>query len=315
MRPQLSVIIPVYNAEPFLRECLDSLRKQSLQEIEILCINDGSPDGSKDILDQYSAKDSRIRVITQENAGAGAARNAGIAAASGDYLFFMDADDIVTPDGLEQACTIARKKQADLVRFRVHDYNQMSGEWSDSPHNALLLIPSPLFGIPLSFRLAYPLFPRMCVAPWGGIVQRDLVLRAGLHFNTLRCVNDRSFFWESIIAAKRIVLADVFVLYYRTHLSSSLIGSRLRHFDCHFRSYAMIERDVMPFSPRIRRCVLNGEMQDIANWLEQSRATELATPIADSCRHFISTMDKSPWRGEIRYTKWYKRIRRVLDPD
>ena len=312
--PELSIIIPVYNAAPFLRECLESLLSQSLRDVEILCVDDGSTDESPAILEEFAARDARVRLMRQQNLGAGAARNAGIAAAEGEYLFFMDADDSVTADGLARVCALAREKRADLVRCRAHDYNQQTGESSDSPHNALLLIPKLFFGKPLRFRTAYPLFPRMCAAPWGGIVRRELVLREGLRFNGLRCVNDRSFFWDSVVAARRIVLADVFVLRYRTHLSTSLIGSRLRCFDCHFRSYTLVEQRLASFPRRVRRCVLGGELRDIAYWLETARGTELEASIAASCRDFVRGMDKSPWHGAIRRTKWYERMRWALEP-
>ncbi len=308
MTPVLSVIVPVYNAAPWLRECLDSLLSQSLREIEILCVDDGSTDESPAILRDYAAKDARLRLLRQENRGAGAARNAGIEAAAGEYLYFMDADDTVTPEGLERLCRLAKEKRAELVRCRAHDFDQRTGELSDSPHNALLLIPRPFFGRVLNFRTAYPLFPRICAAPWGGIVRRETVLKARLRFNTLRCVNDRSFYWESVFAAKRIVLADVFVLNYRTNLGSSLIGSRLRHFDCHFRSYELIERAVAPYPRRMRRCVLNGELLDVANWLEKARGTELEAPIRAGCEAFLRGLDRSAWGGRIENTKWYRRL-------
>jgi hypothetical protein len=91
---QLSVVIPVFNAERYLRRCLDSVLAQTLHDIEIICINDGSTDGSAAILAEYAAKDSRVRVLCQpENAGQGAARNRGLEVANGEYVYFMDADD------------------------------------------------------------------------------------------------------------------------------------------------------------------------------------------------------------------------------
>lgn len=90
---KVSVIVPVYNAEKFLGKCIDGILNQSLQEIEVVCVNDGSKDGSKEILDKYSVKDNRIKVFSQENKGAGAARNYGIREAKGEFVAFMDADD------------------------------------------------------------------------------------------------------------------------------------------------------------------------------------------------------------------------------
>lgn len=91
----VSIIVPVYNAAPYLRSCLDSLLAQTLEDIEIICVNDGSSDASPQILDEYANRDHRIRVIHQENAGVSAARNAGLQAAYGAYVGFVDSDDRV----------------------------------------------------------------------------------------------------------------------------------------------------------------------------------------------------------------------------
>ena len=91
--PKVSVIIPVYNVEQYLRECLNSVIKQTLKEIEIICVDDGSTDNSLDILKEYAEKDHRITIITQKNLHAGVARNAGLSIAKGEYLSFLDSDD------------------------------------------------------------------------------------------------------------------------------------------------------------------------------------------------------------------------------
>ena len=100
--PKISVIVPVYNVEKYLRECLDSIVNQTLQDIEIICINDGSTDGSAVILEEYAAKDKRIKILNQENKGAGEARNAGINSAQGKYLAFIDGDDFYCTDFCEK---------------------------------------------------------------------------------------------------------------------------------------------------------------------------------------------------------------------
>ena len=90
---KISVVIPVYNMEKYLEQCIRSIREQTLLDIELICINDGSTDGSLELLETYCGQDSRIRVITQENKGVGEARNRGIREAKGEYLAFMDPDD------------------------------------------------------------------------------------------------------------------------------------------------------------------------------------------------------------------------------
>lgn len=115
LQVKVSVIIPVYNVEQYLGKCLDSLCKQTLKEIEIICIDDGSKDTSPKILDEYAERDSRIKVIHQSNAGAGAARNRGIALASGEYIGFVDSDDIVYPTMYEELYRKACRCNADMV--------------------------------------------------------------------------------------------------------------------------------------------------------------------------------------------------------
>ena len=95
MEVKVSVIIPVYNVEKYLRECIDSILNQTLHELELICVDDGSTDGSLEILQAYEKKDNRVTVLTQHNQGAGAARNKGLQIAKGEYLSFLDADDFL----------------------------------------------------------------------------------------------------------------------------------------------------------------------------------------------------------------------------
>ena len=115
--PKISVIIPVYNAEQYLRKCLDSVVSQTFRDIEIICVDDGSTDGSGAILDEYAAKDNRIVVIHQANAGVAAARNTGLKSAQGEYLAFLDSDDAYNPQLCELAYNRACQSGADIVKF------------------------------------------------------------------------------------------------------------------------------------------------------------------------------------------------------
>ncbi len=99
--PQISVIVPVYKVEPYLRRCVDSILAQTFTDFELILVDDGSPDGCPAICDEYAEKDSRVVVIHQENGGVSRARNAGIDAARGEYLFFVDSDDWIEPEHIE----------------------------------------------------------------------------------------------------------------------------------------------------------------------------------------------------------------------
>ncbi len=114
---KLSVIVTVYNSEKYLKECLDSITNQTYRDIEIICVNDGSTDNSMSILDECSHKDSRIRVISQENKGVATARNTGLKNACGEYITYVDDDDIIDNDTYINA--MAHINDADLVHFGI----------------------------------------------------------------------------------------------------------------------------------------------------------------------------------------------------
>ncbi len=115
--PKVSVIIPVYNVEKYLRQCLDSVVSQTMHDIEIICVNDGSTDSSGRILEEYSLKDNRIVVINQENAGQSTARNKGLKIAAGEYIAFLDSDDYMEPDLCELAYNKAKQTGADIAMY------------------------------------------------------------------------------------------------------------------------------------------------------------------------------------------------------
>ena len=109
---KVSFIVPVYNVECYLRASLDSALVQTLTDIEVICVNDGSTDGSAGILDEYAARDARIKVVTQANAGLSAARNAGLRVVTGRYLLFLDSDDLLSPDA---AAKLVAKADAEFL--------------------------------------------------------------------------------------------------------------------------------------------------------------------------------------------------------
>ena len=115
--PKVSVIIPVYNAEEYVEKCVRSVLSQTTSDLEVICIDDGSVDGSSRILDTLALEDRRVRVIHQENRGLGMARNAGIAAARGEYVHFLDADDTVIPESYEELCAFADRNRLDALFF------------------------------------------------------------------------------------------------------------------------------------------------------------------------------------------------------
>ncbi len=113
----MSVIVPVYNVEQYLRRCLDSILGQTMPDWEAICVDDGSPDGSASILAEYAERDSRFRILTKENGGLSSARNAGTAWARGKYVNYMDSDDFIHPQTFELAVALAERDRSDIVSW------------------------------------------------------------------------------------------------------------------------------------------------------------------------------------------------------
>jgi|LSQX01.3.fsa_nt_gb glycosyltransferase EpsJ len=120
LTPYVSIIVPVYNNEKYLRECLNSLINQELKEIEIILINDGSTDRSPDIIKKYALKDPRIKIINQDNRGPNTARNKGIKVSKGEYIGFVDSDDTISKDMYKKMYNTAKEHNADIVTSGYH---------------------------------------------------------------------------------------------------------------------------------------------------------------------------------------------------
>ena len=131
--PKVSVIIPCHNAEKYLIQCLDSVTNQTLKDIEIICVDDGSSDSTPDILRQYAQKDSRVVVLNQENKNVGNARNNGLKIARGEFLSFLDADDFFEAEMLEKMTESADRYHADFVVCHSDQYLMDRQKLSPAP--------------------------------------------------------------------------------------------------------------------------------------------------------------------------------------
>lgn len=136
-KPKVSIIIPIYNAEAYLKNCLESAVNQSFKDIEIICVNDGSSDNSGEIVERFSAQDDRFVVLSHEvNQGSSAARNSGMKVARGEYIKFLDSDDMLPSSSIERLYTIAKKNDSDIVRGSAQLYR--SGKrWSTSHYKPI----------------------------------------------------------------------------------------------------------------------------------------------------------------------------------
>ena len=138
-KPKISVIIPVYNVEKYLVECLDSLIFQTLKDFEIICVNDASTDNSLEILERYAKNDARFVVVSQENQGPGVARNNAIDIAKGEYIVFVDPDDWIEVNALEKIYSYFKKTNANVVQFDYREYSEEKNKYKEQNFKINLL--------------------------------------------------------------------------------------------------------------------------------------------------------------------------------
>lgn len=219
--PEISVVIPVYNAEEHLEQCLESLVSQTLKEIEIICVDDGSTDGSAAILADYVQRDGRFIVVRQQNRGAGMARNKGLEVARGEYVIFLDADDFFAPDLLKKMYAQAVCSEADIVICNGRAYNTSSGQYRDV---ANYLRTSLVKGIPVFSRRDIPdhILTVTNPVPWNKLFRRGFLLREQLHFQPLQNCNDLYMVLLSLCVAERISSIDEPLVSYRENSGRNL---------------------------------------------------------------------------------------------
>lgn len=222
--PKVSVIIPVYNADRYLELCMDSVLNQTLKDIEIICVDDGSTDKSLFILKKFQQIDSRLKIINQDNLYAGTARNNGMKVANGKYLAFLDADDMFELTMLEQAYKQAEKVNADIVVFGGSVFE---GDLSKAHYYPALLRTDMLPNnevIETNEGFEY-LFNFTTPAPWNKLFKRSFIQKKGLFFQEHKRINDAYFVVVSLALANRIGIVNKNLLYYRTNNNCSLQGT------------------------------------------------------------------------------------------
>jgi len=217
--PAISVIMPVYNAHEFLRESMDSLVNQTLRDIEIICVDDGSTDDSLAILEEYARADGRVRVIAQPNGGAGKARNTGMQYASGEYLSIVDCDDFFEPDMLEKSYQVAKEKDLDIVVFDCDMYDHITGAYHSgtrSIHRELL----PAKDVFCAEDVPRDVFKLFVGWSWDKLFRTRFVKAQGMLFQEQRSTNDMLFVFNGLLRAKRISVMDGVYAHHRRGVES-----------------------------------------------------------------------------------------------
>lgn len=221
----VSVIMPVHNGASCLRECLDSVIAQTLEDIEILCIDDGSTDDSAAILAEYAKADPRLRVITQEARGAGAARNRGLQEVRGEYLSILDADDVFAPTMLEDAVARAEQTKAEVVVYRHEKLDQRTGERVPLPRTSTpdMFPDKDVFSIDDLRQVKGRIWLRAVFGwTWDKLFRRSFVEKLGITFQVQPIFNDMFFTYAVMAEAQRIAFLPKVLMAQRINRSNSV---------------------------------------------------------------------------------------------
>lgn len=201
-RVRVSVIIPVYNAGKYLRSCLETILNQTLPQIEVICVNDGSTDESLQILEKYRKRDKRVVIINQENSGAGVARNNGMAHAKGEYLLFLDADDTFFPELCNMTYYQSKRNKAEICLFPAERHNMQTGKFE--PMGWVLREDAIPDGVFSAYDIKDRIYQVTTNCSWSKLFNHRFVLENNLQFQNLKNANDALFVRTACALADRI---------------------------------------------------------------------------------------------------------------
>lgn len=221
---KVTVVVPVYNTAAYLRECLDSLVGQTLQDVEVICVDDGSTDESPTILEEYAARDERVRVLRQKNQFAGAARNNGLEHATGKYVMFCDSDDFMAQDALELMWAQCEQDEADVCVCAGERFYESLGLTVASPgYLEVKRLPEQL---PFNRHSnAEHLFSFTTIMMFNKMFRREFLLDHGLRYGTTRNGEDVEICAFALWYAERITVVRKPLVTYRIDRPDSLVGT------------------------------------------------------------------------------------------
>jgi len=219
---KVSVIISVYNTSKYLRQCLDCVVNQTLSDIEIICVNDGSTDNSLDILNEYAARDKRIKVISKENEGLGAApaRNLGLTVAQGEYISVLDSDDFFELDMLEKMVQKAEETNADIVLCGGMEYNNLNDNKIKSPSilNKKVIPQKNIF----SYKdCPNDIFELSKGYAWNKLYRHCFLDKHKIRFQRIKFTDDAYFTYAHMVLAEKITIVNESFVYYRVNTGTS----------------------------------------------------------------------------------------------
>ena len=270
-QPKVSIVIPVYNVEKYLRQCLDSVVNQTLQEIEIICVNDGSKDGSLAIMQEYAAKDRRVKIIDKENSGYGHSMNCGFSEATGEYVGIVESDDYAERNMFEVLYNHAKKYNLDVVKSGYYFYYSKPIEKNEKVEIASKVICNRTICPRKDFKAKMEMVEFFNIKPtiWSAIYRKDFLKKNNIVFNETpgASYQDAGFNFKVWACADRVQLLQEAFLHYRQDNEHSSVNSKGKVF-CVCDEYAEMERflEDRPLLKAKLECVKNRIKYDSYMW-------------------------------------------------
>ena len=316
---KVSVIIPVYNSQDFLTECLDSVIGQTLKEIEIICINDGSDDASLSILERYQKADDRIRVYSQKRSNAGAARNLGLSKAEGKYLSFLDSDDFFSSEMLEKAYLQAEKDDDDIVIFAANEYDMYAKTFSRIEGSLRKYnCPDHMPFAPIEMKRY--LFNSFQNWAWNKLFKKEFIDKNDLSFQEISRTNDMLFTCSALVLANRISVIDETLANYRTGLYGHLQATNHTDPDSFWTAYTetlfklkgLLKDSYKNYEKSFLNCVLHGMRYNVSRIEKDPKAGDYIKHLinlkAEGIFHFLEMPESDYYRKDD--IGWYKKLLR-----
>jgi len=292
---KISVIAPVYNAAPFLHKCIDSVLSQSLKEIEMICVNDGSTDNSAQILDEYARKHKNVKVVHQQNLNAGVARNTGLNIALGEYIIFLDADDYLADDVCIQVYDIVKHHNLDHLKTKSWLIDAFSDQLVNRQHYSLPTALENDYTLPFSFsEAAQRLTTSPPLPPWNGIYRKKYLIDNNITFDAMRYANDHTFYYASVVNAKRIMCADIKMVYHRVNNPDSLVGNFEKRWACCFEAFNVIKERYKYLPQNEYNMIMNACFTSLYGYVQDLKARGYdAVHVIDKYNELLNTYSKS----------------------
>lgn len=295
VKPDVSIIMPVYNTEKYLSKAVKSVLDQTYRNFEVICVNDGSTDNSFEILQKFQLEHKNLKIINTENVGAGEARNIGMEAARGDFLLFLDSDDIFDKNLVKNSFNAASKTGAEIVLFRANSYIREKNltERADWALQFKYLPNKKIFS---SKDISKSLFQICSSSPWNKLIKRSLITSE--RFQNIRNANDLSFIYSVLSKASRITAIEDRLVTYRKR-EGSLQRTKSKHYKCIFEAWSLLKQNLES----------NGTYETFEKTFKNK--------LLESLLYYYKTIseeDKAQMKEDLN-TKWFDYFKLLQEPE